>query len=314
MARPDDALGPLIEIEDPRDPRLAEYRDLKDPARRTAGETVFVVEGRLAVRQLLASPVVTRSLLVDRRQAASAPDLVAGVRACGSPVYVAEREVLAATVGFALHRGVVAVAGRPAAVDCHTLVGNALARSRRSRAPVLGVLEGVNDHENLGAMFRNAAAFGVAGLLLDPTSADPLYRRSVRVSLGHVLTVPFGRAAPWPGVLEELRATGLLVAALVPDPARTHRTPLHPRELARKWQGRAVALLVGAEGSGLSSAALAAADEIATVPMAPGVDSINVATAAAIAFYEMTTPVGAGRDRADSEEPPPGRLRTVAPR
>ncbi len=314
MAGPDEPLGPLVEIEDPRDPRLAEYRDLKDPARHTTGEAVFVVEGRLAVRQLLASPFAARSLLVDRRQAASAPDLVAGVRACGSPVYVAEREVLAATVGFALHRGVVAVAERPPAVDCRTIVGNALARSRPASAPVFGVLEGVNDHENLGAMFRNAAAFGVAGLVLDPTSADPLYRRSVRVSLGHVLTVPFGRAAPWPGVLEELRATGLLLAALAPHPAHTHQTPLRPRELARKWQGRAVALLVGAEGNGLSDAALAAADEIVTVPMAPGVDSLNVATAAAIAFYEITSRVGASRDGADNEGPSPGRVRAVTPR
>ncbi|MCU1492786.1 MAG: tRNA/rRNA methyltransferase (SpoU) [Acidimicrobiaceae bacterium] len=293
MAGP--ASGPLVRIEDPDDPRLVGYRNLKDPElRKLRGEdeAIFVVESRLAVRQLLASPYVVCSLLVDDHKVASSQDLVVGVRAVGAPVYVADRDMLAATVGFPLHRGVVAIARRPAAIDGRRIVGDALAHKMRGSAALFVVLEGVNDHENLGSLFRNAAAFGVAAVLLDPTSADPLYRRSVRVSLGHVLTVPFGRLAPWPDALEELREDGILVVALSPHPERTAGinagSPGGLRGLARRAGERPVALLVGAEGDGLSAAALAVADQVVTVPMATGVDSLNVATAAAIAFYELT--------------------------
>jgi tRNA G18 (ribose-2'-O)-methylase SpoU len=155
------------------------------------------------------------------------------------------------------------------------------------------VLEGVNDHENLGAIFRNAAAFGVSAVLMDPTSADPLYRRSVRVSVGHVLSVPFARLAPWPHALAQLRDVGILVAALAPQPSPM--TGLHPPPCSiaslgahlRRRTVTAVAVLLGAEGAGLSPAALSSADVTVSIPMAPGVDSVNVATAAAIAFHEL---------------------------
>jgi len=153
------------------------------------------------------------------------------------------------------------------------------------------VLEGLNDPENIGALFRNAAAFGVAGVLLDPTCADPLYRRSVRVSSGHSLHLPFARLNPWPEGLDRVRASGFVVCALAPHPKG--RTPVDLRGLRTRLDGRVpapvgVALLVGAEGAGLSGAALAAADEIVTIPMAPGVDSLNVATAAAVAFERLS--------------------------
>jgi tRNA G18 (ribose-2'-O)-methylase SpoU len=179
-------------------------------------------------------------------------------------------------VGFHLNRGVLAVADGAAPPD-----PLALAASAR----LLAVAEGINDHENLGSLFRNAAALGVDGVLLGPRCADPLYRRSVRVSMGHVLRVPFA-ALPgeWPGSLDALRAAGLTVVALTPAP---DAVPLAAAGLA----GTRTALLLGAEGPGLSAAALGAADLRVRIPMATGVDSLNVATAAAVAFHEVTRSV-----------------------
>ena len=222
--------GPLIPIDDPADDRLIHYRDLNEPASRRrvdAEEAIFVVEGKLAVEQLLRSRYTVRSLLIDDRQEASSADLVDAVRARGMPVYVGGRDVVTATVGFALHRGVVAVVHRPADADAgRILLDAASSSSVGGGPPIVAVLEGLNHHENIGAMFRNAAAFGIAAVLLDPTCADPLYRRSVRVSIGHVLHVPFARLAPWPGACEQLRSTGFLVVALAPH----RQSPL--------WNGR----------------------------------------------------------------------------
>jgi len=187
------------------------------------------------------------------------------VEAAGAPVYVAEPDVLAATVGFDLHRGAVASAERPEPADPDVVAAGTAA---------LLVVEGVNDHENLGSLFRNAAAFGVGGLLLDPTCADPLYRRCVRVSMGHVLRIPFAVAHDWPLDLTHT------VVALTPD-GDTDIAALGPPER--------LALLVGAEGPGLTRAALAAADVRVRIPMADGADSLNVATAAAVALHRLLT-------------------------
>jgi tRNA G18 (ribose-2'-O)-methylase SpoU len=159
--------------------------------------------------------------------------------------------------------------------------------------PVVAVLEGLNDHENIGALFRNAAAFAVGGVLLDPTCADPLYRRSVRVSVGHVLHMPFARVAPWPAGLAMLRTAGFVIAALAPpSPAATGAPALSLAELKVRISGpgrpAGVAVLLGAEGPGLTAAALAASDIVVSISMAKGVDSVNVATAAAVAFHSLT--------------------------
>ncbi len=286
--------GELVPIADLDDPRIADYRNLKDAGLRAAHEqsaAIFVVEGRLAVRELLASRFAVRSLLVDDHQVHNVADLVAAVRERGAPVYVATRATVAGVVGFALHRGVVAVAARSAAVDGLSLVDDAL--DDASRGPALfAVLDGLNDHENLGAVFRNAAAFGVAAVLLDPTCADPLYRRSVRVSLGQVLAVPFGRLAPWPDALGTLRAKGVRVVALTPHVRGGRAHPVEIAELAARPAGNPLALVLGAEGPGLSPAALAAVDELVTIAMPGAVDSLNVATAAAIAFHALTSRTG----------------------
>jgi tRNA G18 (ribose-2'-O)-methylase SpoU len=199
--------------------------------------------------------------------------------------------VVAGTVGFALHRGVVAVANRPAPFATGKLLTDAARTSTEGR-PLVAVLEGLNDHENIGALFRNAAAFGVRGVLLDPTSADPLYRRSVRVSVGHVLHVPFTRLVPWPNGLHQVRAAGFLVAAFAPRPTATTGIPAVSLGELTAWMtgsGRpdGVAVLLGAEGPGLTATARASADVVVHIPMANGVDSLNVATAAAVAFQAL---------------------------
>ncbi len=288
--------GPLLGVDDSDDPRLDLYRDLNDPAGRIrldADRSVFVVEGRLAVERLLTSGYTVRSLLVDDHQVTAASGLVAATRARGAPVFVGSRSVVAGTVGFAFHRGVVAVANRPSPADPGRLLADATGVPLPGGAPrLVAILEGLNDHENIGSLFRNAAAFGVAGVLLDPTCADPLYRRSIRVSVGHVLHMPFARLAPWPAGLGQARAAGFVVAAMVPRPA-VHRgvSTVGLSELGALVSGSrrpaGVALLLGAEGPGLTETALAAADVVVSIPMADGVDSLNVATAAAVAFHAL---------------------------
>jgi tRNA G18 (ribose-2'-O)-methylase SpoU len=258
-------------VDDAADPRLTDYAGLTDPAGRMSAEArggFFMVEGALAIERLLALrtwPV--RSVLVTPKMAARLP-----THALAAPVYVASPEVLQQVVGFDLHRGAVASVTRPPPQDPAEVVAG---------ARLVAVLEGVNDHENLGALFRNAAAFGVDAVLLDPTTADPLYRRSVRVSMGHVLAVPFARLPPLPGGLDVLSHAGLTTVALTPGPGSEPLRLLDPATLGP------VAVLLGAEGPGLSPAVLDTADRRVHIPMQPGVDSLNVATAAAIAWHHL---------------------------
>jgi tRNA G18 (ribose-2'-O)-methylase SpoU len=280
-----------------RDP-LDDYRALNDPARRRAVERrggYFVVEGLLAVEALLESRYPVRSVVATERRAARVRDLV-GDRA---PVLVRSEDEVAAVAGFDVHRGVLAAADRMAPLALDDAVGT---------ARVVLVTEGVGDHENLGALFRNAAALGAGAVVLDPTTGDPLYRRSVRVSLGHVLRVPWARLGALPAGIDDLRARGFTVLALTPSPdavpidevAGTLGRPSSGVGGSRQDQrGTAdtsaaasdrLALLVGAEGPGLTPATLAAADRRVRIPLAPGVDSLNVATAAAIALHRLARP------------------------
>jgi tRNA G18 (ribose-2'-O)-methylase SpoU len=293
------APGPLVRVDDPRDPRVADYRALNDPearARRDADGSMFVVEGRLAVARLLASEYRVRSLLVDDHQLTAASDLVERTQEQGAPVFVGSRGVVAGTVGFSLHRGVVAVADRKPPADADQLLGDiAGTPGSGGSGSLITVLEGLNDHENVGALFRNAAAFGVAGVFLDPTCTDPFYRRSVRVSVGHVLQVPLARLAPWPAGLQRVRNAGFIVASLTPRPAPDVDVPVVSLAELRARMSHpddsvGVALLLGAEGPGLSGGARAASDVAVHIPMADGVDSLNVATAAAVAFHALSGP------------------------
>jgi len=260
----------ITAVSDPADPRLDDFRDLTTADRRPdrpGGRGLVIAEGVLVVRRLLESTYPVRSVLgVARRLDELAADLVGR----DVPAYRVDAAVMAAAVGFHLNRGVLAVADRAVLPDATTVVRN---------ARVVAVLEGVGDHENVGSLFRNAAALGADGVLLGPGCCDPLYRRSVRVSMGNVLRVPFARLPePWPDSLEVLRAAGLRVVALTPagqaEPIRAAGLDAAP-----------VALLFGGEGPGLSQAVLAVADQRVCIPMVSGVDSLNVATTAALAFH-----------------------------
>jgi len=259
----------VVPVDDPGDPRLVELAGLTDAAARARLEAehgCFVAEGLLALEAALRSPYPVRSVLVAEPKLARVEALVGGADVV---VHVAPPALLQAVTGFAIHRGVLASVGRLPLPDPAGLVTGA----RR-----LLVVEEVNDHENLGALFRNAAAFGVDAMLLDPRCADPLYRRSVRVSVGQVLHVPWTRIDPLDAAVPALRSVGIATLALTPAGEVT------VQDVAARRRGDRLAWIVGAEGPGLSAAALAAADERVRIPVAAGIDSLNVATAAAVAL------------------------------
>jgi tRNA G18 (ribose-2'-O)-methylase SpoU len=259
-------------VTDPGDPRIADFRDLTSADRRPdlpGGRGLVIAEGVPVVRRLLDSPYPPRAVL---GVAARLVDLDPDLRGLPVPVYATTADVLARTVGFNLNRGVLASADRAPEPALAPL----LAAARR-----LLVLEGVNDHENLGSLFRNAAGLGVDAVLLGPRCADPLYRRSVRVSMGHVLRVPFVHVPTWAALRPAL--AGFTVLALAPHPPSVPLCTVDPSTPR-------LALLLGAEGPGLSEEALAAADGRVRIPMADGVDSLNVATAAAIAIHQLRLP------------------------
>ncbi|MDD7811413.1 TrmH family RNA methyltransferase [Mycolicibacter sinensis] len=265
----------VVDITDPADSRLDDFRDLNSIDRRPdlpTGKGLVIAEGVLVVQRMLASRFAPRALLgTDRRLTELAPDL-AGVP--GVPYYRVSAEVMAEVVGFHLNRGVLAAASRVAEPTVADLVAG---------ARTIAVLEGVNDHENLGSIFRNGAGLGVDAVVFGSGCADPLYRRAVRVSMGHALLVPFARSADWPADLAMLRQSGFRLLAMTPDPrAETLSTAM------AKVRGEPVAVLVGAEGPGLSQQAMRASDVRVRIPMSRGTDSLNVATAAALAFYERT--------------------------
>lgn len=262
----------VIDITDPGDPRVDDFRDLNSVERRPdlpGGKGLVIAEGVLVVRRMLASRFSPHALLgTDRRLGELNADL-AGVAV---PFYRASAEVMAEVVGFHLNRGVLAAARRaPALSTAEVLPG----------ARTVAVLEGVNDHENLGSIFRNAAGLGVDAVIFGAGCADPLYRRAVRVSMGHALLVPFARATEWPGDLDRLRDNGFRLLAMTPDPAARSLSGT----MAELGEDN-VAVLVGAEGPGLTETVMRACDARVRIPMARGTDSLNVATAAALAFYE----------------------------
>jgi len=266
----------LVEIDDPADERVADYVRLTDPELRQARERAggddggfFIAEGVQVIRALLTSPYPIRSLFLSpRRWADLGPAVPESVT-----VYLAEQEVLNAVSGFPMHRGALGSASRLPLPAVEGVCGT-------SGPGLVVATEGVNDHENLGALFRNAAAFGAGAVLLDPTSCDPLYRRAVRVSMGHVLRMPFTRWGGGAAGVGRLQALGYEVVALTPrsgDPVDVRDVPPAERRV----------LLVGAEGAGLTDAVLAAADLRVSIPMAAGVDSINVAAATAVALHQL---------------------------
>jgi tRNA G18 (ribose-2'-O)-methylase SpoU len=261
------------QITDPDDPRIADYRALTDVDLRTAFEPphgLFIAEGELVLRRAARAGYRLRSMLVDIKRVEMLADLAASLP--DVPMYAATPDVLREITGFHVHRGILGSVHRPPAASAAELL---------SAAQRVIVLEDVNTHTNVGAIFRCAAGLGMDAVLLSPSCADPLYRRSVRVSMGEVFAVPYARLEPWPDALQVVRDTGFTVLALTPDARAVSLRELSPAERARP------ALLLGAEGPGLSRKALTAADVAVRIPMHRGVDSLNVAAAAAVACYAL---------------------------
>ncbi|HEV2054322.1 MAG TPA: RNA methyltransferase [Methylomirabilota bacterium] len=273
--------APSVEtIEDPEDPRLADYREIRDAERRRRDGT-FIAEGRQVVRRLLsAGRYRVRSALV------TPPALHAlgeALGAAGVPTYLLRQEVVEAVVGMEFHHGCLAAGERGAEPTAEAV----LAETRSER---LVVLEGLGDSSNVGALFRNALAFGVGAVFLAPGTADPLYRKAIRVSSGATVALPFARLADWPRDLERLRDAGYTVLALTPRAEAVDIGELGDGgELGagRPLPAR-LALLLGTESRGLSAEALAAADLHVRIPMAPEMDSLNVAAAGAVALHWLS--------------------------
>jgi tRNA G18 (ribose-2'-O)-methylase SpoU len=257
-------------VEDVDDPRVADYRTLRDTELRKRYENqrgVFIAEGPNVVRELLASAYPTRSVLLDERRWDEFEPVLAGHDV---EVLLTTRERLDAIVAFPLHQGVIACGGRRPVPDPDQVVAG---------ADRVLVLDAMNDHENMGAVFRTARALGVDAVLLAPHCADPLYRRCVRVSMGHVLHVPHARLPALPAGYDVLGAAGLTTVAVTPDPAAPTVDTIEA--------DRPLALVLGAEGPGLAVEAMAAADHRARIPIDPAVDSLNVAMAAGIALHAL---------------------------
>ncbi|MPZ17223.1 MAG: RNA methyltransferase [Luteitalea sp.] len=275
---------PVVRIESAGDPRLASYRNIPD-RELLVRRGIFIAEGRLVVRRLLAAGAPrVQSLLVSDAALASLDDLLDAGRD-PRPIYVGSRDLLTEIVGFNVHRGCLACGERPAALPLEAVLTSsdlsAEARSAKvDRAPLI-LLEEVGNPDNIGGIFRSAQALGARAIVLDPRCSDPLYRKAIRVSMGSSLEVPFVKVAEWLPSLEAIKSAGWRLIGLTPAPNAAALTHV----LTARW-GLPVAFLLGHEGSGLSEQARTHLDAEARIPMTPGVDSLNVATAAAIALYE----------------------------
>ena len=264
-----------IRITDPLDPRIEDYRDIreKDLLGRGGRNGLFIGEAILVVEVMLAKPGMTRSILVSEPQLSRVEALVAASASPRTPIYVADAEVIKSIAGFKIHRGVLACGNRPD--EEQTTLESVLPPA--GQPGTILVCEGIGNVDNIGLLFRNAAAFAVDGVVLSPDCHDPLYRKSLRVSIGHALRVPYHRSRDWARTLETLKqhqmeviGTSLAAEAIPLDeavaPART-------------------ALVVGSEFNGLGTITLGACDQLIRIPMAVGTDSLNVGVAAAVCLH-----------------------------
>lgn len=262
---------PVVSFTDPADPRLGDYTGLRESTLRRRG-SAFIAEGELVVRRAAEAGYVPRSFLLAPRWVDSLRDVWSRFDV---PVYVAEAGVVESLTGFHVHRGALAAYEREERYDVASLV---------AQCGRLVVVEDLVDHANLGAIARSTLALGWDGLLLSSRSADPLYRRAVKSSMGVVLSLPWARAKDDEAVPAVLKAAGYEVVALA---LRDDAVSLG--EVAARHAGRdtKLAVLLGTEGRGLSDAWVRGADTVVTIPMAAGVDSLNVAAAAAVACYAL---------------------------
>jgi tRNA G18 (ribose-2'-O)-methylase SpoU len=288
----------LITIDDPDDPRLRDYTRLTDVElrrRREPAEGLFIAEGEKVIRRARHAGYQMRSMLLSAKWVDTMRDVIDEVPA---PVYAVSPDVAEQVTGYHVHRGALASMERKPlpdaaevladarrvvimeAVNDHTNIGAKLPLGlQKSAAQRVAIFEDIVDHANLGAAFRNAAALSVDAVFLTPRCADPLYRRAVKVSMGAVFQVPWTRLTSWPQDIELFRQHGFVTAALCLSEKSITLDELAARRYER------LALMLGSEGGGLSVGALRAADEWVRIPMAAGVDSLNVAAASAVAFY-----------------------------
>ncbi len=273
--------GDLSPVDDPADPRVREFVALKDADLRARSRQPgwsdpdggehgrFIAEGELVVDRLLASRFRPRSVLVAASKVERMGPLLDRVPA-GVPILAASQPIMDRIVGFHIHRGILASADRgpPLPPD----------RALRGARAVLA-LEALANHDNVGGIFRSAAALGADAILLSPDCCDPLYRKAIRVSMGHALHVPFAVLHDFPAALATLRTSGFGVIGLTPGPGSLPLDAVPPAER--------FILVVGAEGDGLRPPTMAACTTLARIPMRPGVDSLNVAVAASIALHRL---------------------------
>ncbi|SEO39824.1 TrmH family RNA methyltransferase [Actinacidiphila rubida] len=288
-----------VAVDDPDDPRLADYTSLTDVElrrRREPAEGLFIAEGEKVIRRALAAGYRMRSMLLSEKWTDALADVIA---AADAPVHLVEPALAERVTGYHVHRGALASMERKAlpapaellagarrvavmeAADDHTDIGVMSPSGRQERAGGrrIAIFEDIVDHANLGAAFRNAAALGVDAVFLTPRCADPLYRRAVKVSMGAVFAVPYARFESWPRDADVVRQHGFVLAALC-----LSSRCITLDELADRRHEK-LALMLGTEGEGLSAGALRVADEHVRIPMDAGVDSLNVAAASAVAFY-----------------------------
>lgn len=262
-------MAELIPIEDPDDPRLGDYRDLRDVELRKhleSAEGLFIAEGEKVVRRAAEGGFAARSFLMAPRWLEGLADVL---DVSDAPCFVVDEALAEQVTGFHVHRGALASMHRRTLPSVEEVLAG---------ARTVVVLEDVVDHTNVGAAFRSAAALGVDAVLLSPRCADPLYRRSVKVAMGTVFTMPYARISDWFGGIDALKAAGFTTVAL------TLADDAVDLEDALAGQDR-VALLMGTEGHGLSARWSESADVRAVIPMTAGVDSLNVAAATAVACY-----------------------------
>ena len=262
----------MIRIDDADDPRIAGFRDIRERDL-TGRQGLFVAEGEVVLNVLTSSRSLCRpvSLLLDIKRVEGLAEVLARLPE-GTPVHVAEPPVLDAIAGFHLHRGILALGEKPPAQSLEACLAGA-----RPDAVVVAAC-GIGNHDNMGGIFRNAAAFGAAAVLLDDRCCDPFYRKAIRVSVGAVLRTPMARGLDALTMVEGLRAAGFEVLALTPGASEP---------LDRAPRGGRIALVLGPEGPGLPSGVIARCRPVA-IPMSGGFDSLNVSVASGIALHHFT--------------------------
>lgn len=267
-----------IIVSDPADPRIAAFRDIRERDL-TGRRGLFIAEGEVVVRVLTSPSSLCRprALLLAEKRVAGLSDVIANL-SDQTPVYVASQVVLDRIAGFPLHRGILALGEKPATSTVDACIGDL------QRNDVFVVAAGVGNHDNMGGLFRNAAAFGARAVLLDRTCCDPFYRKAIRVSAGAVLRTPSATGDSALAMVERLKATGVEVLAL---------TPSATTRLADYRRKGPVAVVLGSEGPGLPESVIADCKAIG-IPMAGGFDSLNVATTSAVALHHLTTPALSG--------------------